>query len=108
MSLVTGGGGNDDQKQKALTDIVATVRADNGADGDVQDSTSLDEMLQILEKYKDLIGDLAEKYVSGIDFSKLTPTAIHYFLEYEDERKNPSWKCRGTFVGFVVIVVASW
>jgi hypothetical protein len=37
---------------------------------------------------------VAEKFVGDLDFSKLSPTALFYYLELEDERKNPSWQRR--------------
>ena len=41
-----------------------------------------------------MIQEVADKYVGDIDLSKLTPTTFLYYLEREDERKNPSWKAR--------------
>lgn len=32
--------------------------------------------------------------MGDIDFRKMSPTAVAYFLEHQDERKNPSWKRR--------------
>jgi hypothetical protein len=91
MSLLKGG--NKNSQQKTIVDIVSSIR-EKVDQGELHDSTSLDETVQILSQYKDVLKGLVEKYASEIDFTKLTPAAIHYYLEYEDERKNPSWKCR--------------
>lgn len=32
--------------------------------------------------------------MGDIDFRKMSPTAVAYYLEHQDERKNPSWKRR--------------
>ena len=87
------GGGDDAEQTSTIADIVAKSRA-GVEQGELHDSTSIEESFETLNQYKDMVGELAEKYVSGIDFSKLTPTAIGYYFEYEDERKNPSWKRR--------------
>lgn len=99
LSFMAGVGGND-PKQQTMSEIVAQARK-TVEQGEIQDNTSLDEIFKIFDQYKDLIVKLVEKYVSGIDLAKFTPTGLFYYLENEDERKNPSWKnrvnrfCRG-------------
>ena len=42
----------------------------------------------------DALSKSFEGSVGHIDLSQLFPTSLFYFLEAEDERKNPSWKRR--------------
>lgn len=83
-----------------ITDIVAKVR-DRAGEGDVEDTTTLTEIFDILYSYKDALGEVADKYLKDVDFTKLTPTALLYYLEYQEQIKTPSWKrrlhrfCRG-------------
>ena len=92
LSIVTGLGG-DRRKRQAMNEIVAQAR-ERTEQGDIQDTTSLDEVFRILEQNLDLIGDLVDKYIGDLDMTNLTPTSLFYYFEYEDERKNPSVKNR--------------
>ena len=92
MSIM-GSGGSDEKTKETISDIVTQVR-ESTDQGELHDSQSINEIFDTLRDYKDLIDKVAEKYVSGIDFAKLTPTTLLYYLEREDERKNPSWKNR--------------
>lgn len=100
MKLIkTGGKSNNGQnktEQLAITDIVAQIqnRVEHVDHGDMDDPNSLKEIFGMFQQYKDLMKKVAMKYVGNIDFKKLTPTAIFYYLEREDEIKNPSWKRR--------------
>jgi hypothetical protein len=93
------------KEQLAIVDIVAQVRANieeadeystnhTNKDEMMNDPNSIKEIMGIFNQYKHLMKKVAAKYVGNIDFTKLTPTAIFYYLEREDEIKNPSWKRR--------------
>jgi hypothetical protein len=88
MTLVAGSG-----KDVSIENLVNTLR-ENTEQGDVEDTTTFAEILAVLDQYKDSIGKVAEKFVGDLDFSKISPTSVFYYLELEDERKNPSWKRR--------------
>ena len=77
----------------AIDELVARTR-DSIEQGDVEDSTSFADILKMINSYKNDIGEIAQKYVGDIDLSEVSPNALFYYLEYEDERKNPSWKRR--------------
>jgi Lipase (class 3) len=79
--------------EKAVSDIVASVREQIVQD-DTEESTSLLEIIKLLKTYKGQIGEVAQKYVGTINLGKLSPTAVMYYVEREDEIKNPSWKRR--------------
>ncbi len=90
MSLISG---NEEAKNEALADLVAQAR-DKMQKGELHDNLTIEEVFELVKTYVALIQQVADKYVGGIDLSKLTPTTFIYYLEREDERKNPSWKAR--------------
>lgn len=85
--------GSVDDKKKAVADIVAKIR-DRSGEGAVEEKSTLPEIYDMLIQYKDALGDVADKFFGDIDFSRLTPTGLLYYVEYEDEVKNSSWKRR--------------
>jgi len=52
------------------------------------------QILEIVDLYGDKLQKVAHRYVGHIDFKALYPQSLLYYMEYEDERKNPSWKRR--------------
>jgi len=56
------------------------------------DERSYDDLLRIVNENREAIGATLRDTFSPVDFSKLFPTSLFYYLEFEDERKNPSWK----------------
>jgi Lipase (class 3) len=97
-----GGGGFGAAKQskdcnennKVLSDIVATVREqiEQGSDSEAKDT--LPDIIKLLNAYRGQMTEVAKKYLGSINFNKLSPTAVLYYIEREDEIKNPSWKRR--------------
>jgi pimeloyl-ACP methyl ester carboxylesterase len=81
------------EQEQTISDIVAGVR-DQIEQGDTEESSSLSEIIKVVGEYKEKLGEVATKYVGSINLSKLSPTAVMYYLEREDEVKNPSWKRR--------------
>jgi chemotaxis regulatin CheY-phosphate phosphatase CheZ len=72
-------------EQQAVRDIVARVRqrmtdTDGGGGDDVEDTNSLREIVAMFNKYNGLMGQVAQKYIGDIDFTRLTPTAVLYYL----------------------------
>ncbi len=90
MSLISG---NEQAQNDALADLVAQAR-DKMQQGELHDNLTIEEVFELVKTYVALIKQVADKYVGDIDLSKLTPTTFIYYLEREDERKNPSWKAR--------------
>lgn len=79
--------------EQSIRDIVDTAR-ESAEEGEVSDQKSFQEILELLRQYSRELRLTADKYFGTIDFSQLYPTSLFYFIEYEDERKNPSWKRR--------------
>jgi hypothetical protein len=92
MSLMKGGS-SEQATQEKIRDIVAQVR-DSTDQGELHDSTSINEIHETMKAYSGLIKEVAKKYVADVEFSKITPMSLLYYLEHEDERKNPSWRNR--------------
>ena len=90
MALISG---SEQAKTDALADLVAQAR-DNMQKGELHDNLTIEQVFDLVKTYVTLIKQVADKYVGDIDLSKLTPTTFIYYLEREDERKNPSWKAR--------------
>ena len=70
--------------EEAARNLIDTARQ-NVDVGDVDDSASLDEVLAL---FRDLWQYL-DKTFAEVDFSRFDPTALFYYLEREDEVKNP-------------------
>jgi Lipase (class 3) len=105
LKLLVGGGGQDNDKVNTAEEIIQRARENSAAasaaashENDVsnsqQDGTTLLSILQILDAYKDKLDQVADMYMGSIDIAKIAPTALYYYVEHEDEVKNPSWKRR--------------
>jgi Lipase (class 3) len=98
-----GGGGGEGDKVYTAEEIIqrarenaasATFQHENDISNSQQDGSTLLSVLQILDTYKDKLDQVADLYMGSIDASKISPTALYYYVEHEDEVKNPSWKRR--------------
>jgi hypothetical protein len=76
-----------------ISDVVATVR-EKVEPGYSEDSFSLTEIVQFMDQYHEQLNAVADKYTGDVDLSKLLAAQVMYYLEREDEVKNPSWKRR--------------
>lgn len=87
------GGTKKKEEEETISNIVASVR-EQIEQGETEEIFSLTEIIQMLGEYKGMMSKVANKYVGSINLRKLSPTAVMYYLEREDEVKNPSWKRR--------------
>lgn len=78
-----------------VQDIVTEARAIE-EQGDVNDAVSLTQLLEIAQISKQQLDENLEEFLgnSKKKLPTITPTDIYYFLEHEDEMKNPSVKRR--------------
>jgi len=83
--------GND--KKDALDSIVSQVQstAEQGSGG-ITDTSGFSSILSVMQEHTEKIQTILDNEFGHIDFSYFTPAALWYYLEREDERKNPSWK----------------
>jgi Lipase (class 3) len=93
LKLLTGSSSDKEKPKKSIAEIIAKSR-DRVGQRNRQERVSLTEIFYLLHKYEDALGNVANKFVGGIDFSRLTPTALFYYLEHADKVKHPSWKLR--------------
>ena len=87
-SLAKGG----EDRQDALDSLMSNAR-DAAGTGGIQDTAGFSELLALMQETSGKIQEVLVDHFEHIDFSYFTPTALWYYLEYEDERKNPSWRC---------------
>ena len=88
VNVLSGGG-----SEEAVKRIVKQARQ-SAEEGDVADKKSLDEVLFVLKQYSEELTATADKFLGDVDLTKLYPTNLFYFMEYEDSLKTPSWKRR--------------
>ena len=86
MGMLTG-------RQPTVEDLIAKART-SSEQGDVSDSVSLQEVLTILKTAGNEFEATVHKHLEGRDLPTLSLTSLYYFLEYEDERKNFSYRRR--------------
>ena len=61
---------------------------------DNEDIQSYQQILEIIRQDLDAVSKSLTGSIGHIDLSQLFPTSLFYFLEVQDEKKNPSWKRR--------------
>lgn len=88
MGLLTG-----QTSQKSFEELIAKAR-NSTEQGDVSDSVSLEEVMKILKTVAKEFDQTFQRHLEGRDLPPIYPTSLYYFLEYEDERKNFSWRRR--------------
>lgn len=90
MTLITGG---KDSKEKAIKDLISQASRSAGR-GDISDHMSFSEMIPTIEQDLKALVASAKNTLGTIDLGALSTASMMYFVEHEDERKNPSWKRR--------------
>lgn len=93
QNILTRGPGSDVNDGQSVEEIVCRVR-ENTEQGGLEDTASFVEIFDIIHGYGDMVRATFGEFLGDLEFSKVSPTALWYYLEYEDERKNPSWKRR--------------
>lgn len=89
MNILSGKGGS----EETVKSIVKQARQ-SAEEGEVADKKSLEEVLFVLKQYTEELKQTADKFLGDVDLSKLYPTNLFYYMEYEDSIKTPSWKRR--------------
>lgn len=96
MGILSGSKSN----QSAVEELVTKART-SSEQGDISDSVSLEELMNILRTVSDEMDKTFEKHLNGRNFPAIYPTNLFYFLDAQDEIKNFSWRrrkhrfCRG-------------
>lgn len=85
-----GGGEVEQTVSSAVAFVKSSVGANQGEMAETQTTVSAEDMMNmskvVLQQLKGAFGDLPT--------DKLDPVSFPYFLESQDEKKNPSWKRR--------------
>ena len=76
-----------------VDEIVAKARS-MGEQGDVSDNASLKEILYMSHQAVEALDKTTTAFLDGESLPAMHPSNLYYFLEHEDERKNPSWRRR--------------
>ena len=78
----------------ALDELLASLR--EGTDqGRLEDKASFAEIFGLMNEYGHMLESTWTKFMGSIGPNvRVSPVALWYYLEREDERKNPSWKRR--------------
>lgn len=77
----------------AIQDIVLQARSME-EQGDVNDTVSLAELLEIAQLSRKKLDSKLIEFMGHAELPVVNPPDLHYFLEHEDETKNPSVKRR--------------
>lgn len=85
--------GDIETKEKMIEELVVQARESTGK-GDFSESQSFCEILSIITNDVQEVRNSLDNSFGHLDLSGLFPTSLFYYLEVEDERKNPSWKRR--------------
>lgn len=88
LSLLMGSGDS-----STVDEIVAKARS-MGEQGDVSDKASLEEILDMSHQAVEALKKTTTAFLDGRSLPAMHPSNLYYFLEHEDERKNPSWRRR--------------
>lgn len=89
MGLLTGRPAS----SQTVEDLIAKARS-SSEQGDISDSVSLQEVWKILKMAGTELDQTLQKHLAGRTLPSLSLTNLYYFLEYEDERKNFSYRRR--------------
>ena len=90
LTIVTGG---QESKEKAFQNIIEQA-AKTKDRGDISDHQSFSEAMSGMKGDLEELSVSIQNIVGDMDLSKLSGIGLMYFVEAEDELKNPSWKRR--------------
>ena len=85
-SMLTRGG-----SEESIQRIVKQARQ-SAEEGDVADKKSTEEVMAVLKQYAEDLKKTANRFLGDVDFSKLYPSSLFYYIEHSDSIKTPSWK----------------
>jgi len=87
------GKNNESERTGALNNLLSQAREATNA-GAYQKNQSFTDLLNLFNEQRQLIEDVMERNFGHLQLREFDPTSLFYFLEHEDEVKNPSWKRR--------------
>lgn len=78
--------------ESVMDSLMRHARTSTSRGGYEDDERSYEDLLRVVNEHRESIGATLQETFSPVDFSKLLPTSLFYYLELEDGRKNPSFK----------------
>ena len=84
----------EDMEKSIAQTILEIMQMEEEDTTDTKPTFQISYLLKMIHQHWDTIASVFDEYLEPVDFSSVTPIALFYYLEYEDERKNPSWKRR--------------
>ena len=85
---------NDDGGNDAMGSILDSWIDKKDKDDDVSQGKSITEYRSMFKLYEKEVKRVSEIYFGDIEIQNLSPASIFYFIEREEGKKTPSWKCR--------------
>jgi Lipase (class 3) len=85
------------QQQQSVGDVVKAIVDRSQQEGVVEDrkkETCVFNFMRLLDQYQNDLKRIVDTYGHHLDMNRLSTLALLYYLEHEDEVKNPSWKRR--------------
>ncbi|VEU36834.1 unnamed protein product [Pseudo-nitzschia multistriata] len=77
----------------SLSDVLQEVQSMSGR-GDIQDASTVVEVLDVAKRCQKMLDSKLGEFFGTDGFPPLQLQQLFYFIEREDEVKNPSWKRR--------------
>lgn len=85
-SILTVGG-----SEESIQRMVKQARQ-SAEEGEVTNEKSSEEVMTVLKHYAEELKKTADTVLADVDFSKLYPSSLFYYIEHSDSTKTPSWK----------------
>jgi len=82
--------------EKSLNDVLEQVRGMNGQ-GEIRETSSISDVLDVAKRCQDMLNLKIGEFFGEKGVPPLQLRQVKYFVEKEDETKNPSWKRRKHF-----------
>lgn len=86
---------NNNSKEASLNDVIKEVKGMSAGRGDIQDdTTSVLEVLDVAKRCQNMLESKMNEFFGEKGIPPLYLTNLMYYIEREDEIKNPTWKRR--------------
>ena len=83
-----------DVSEKTFNELINHARNRTQAGLAGEESRTLSQLINVLMDDVEKVKSSLHRNFEGLDIDLFDPTSIFYYLESEDEKKNPSWKRR--------------
>jgi hypothetical protein len=84
---------SNDSKVESLNDVIEEVKGMSGR-GDIQDNNTMVEVFDVAKRCHNMLDSQLNEFFGEKGIPPLYLTNLMYYIEREDEIKNPTWKRR--------------